>query len=357
MKIIHCADLHLDSPMLTHMTRERAAIRNVEILRSFQRMTEYARQQEVDLVLIAGDFFDGERVTNRTMETVLGAMRKTPNIDYLYVCGNHDQAVRAFADHEMPENLKCFTDEWKTYTYGEVAVSGIEMTPYNADTLYQTIPEQDHQVNIVMLHGQTGSCSGMDCVNLNLLRNKGIHYLALGHIHTYTCERLDTTGIYCYPGCLEGRGFDECGEKGFVVLDTDMPRLDCQFVPFSGRKLHCLSIDITGLQTNSAVYDRIKEETEDISKNDMVKLVLTGSYMPESRIAQKYLYNMLAGDFFFIKIKDETRLFLEPLDYEHDISLKGEFVRLVMTSDLPEHEKTMIIRTGLEALTGEEITI
>ena len=61
MKILHCADLHMDSPMETHMTREQAAKRNAEILMSFQRMTEYAEKEKVRVVLIAGDLFDGTR--------------------------------------------------------------------------------------------------------------------------------------------------------------------------------------------------------------------------------------------------------------------------------------------------------
>ena len=48
------------------------------------------------------------------------------------------------------------------------------------------------------------------------LKNKNIDYLALGHVHKYKMEKLDNRGIYCYSGCLEGRGFDECGDKGCV---------------------------------------------------------------------------------------------------------------------------------------------
>ena len=62
-------------------------------------------------------------------------------------------------------------------------------------------------------------------------------------------------------------------------------------------------------------------------------------------------------DFFFIKIKAETKLVLDPKDYEQDVSLKGEFIRLVMASDASEEDKVKIIRTGLEALTGEEVTV
>ena len=357
MKILHCADLHMDSPMDTHMTREQAAKRNTEILMSFQRMTEYAENENVRVVLIAGDLFDGERVTRRTVEGVLDAVRRTPQIDYLYVSGNHDDQTNAFADQEIPENFKRFTDKWNTIKYRDVAVSGIEITKNNASTLYEQLPAQKSRVNIVMLHGQVSSACEVDQVNLNLLKGKNINYLALGHIPTYSGEQLDCDGIYCYPGCLEGRGFDECGEKGFVVLDTDGRKIMPIFIPFLSRKLHRVTVDITGAATNSAVHQAMKRASQNIDKKDMVEFILTGAADPSARIAKKYLYNLMEDDFFFVKIKDETKLILDPKDYENDISLKGEFIRLVMASDAGEADKIKIIRTGLEALAGEEITV
>ena len=127
-----------------------------------------------------------------------------------------------------------------------------------------------------MLHGQIASNSGVDLVNLSLLKQKNIQYLALGHIHSYACDRIDENGIYCYPGCLEGRGFDECGPKGFVTIDTDTRKLSCTFIPFASRMLHRVSVDVSGASTNHAVYQKMKEAAADISKNDMVEFVLKG---------------------------------------------------------------------------------
>ena len=65
----------------------------------------------------------------------------------------------------------------------------------------------------------------------------------------------------------------------------------------------------------------------------------------------------LKRDFFFVKVKDQTHLAINPEDYKHDISLKGEFIRLVLDSDASEEDKAAIIRTGMQALMGEEITL
>ena len=76
-KIIHCADLHLDSPMETHMTEEQASIRNTEIIHTFLRLTEYAAKNDVRAVIIAGDMFDGERIKIRTVDEILDGFPRT----------------------------------------------------------------------------------------------------------------------------------------------------------------------------------------------------------------------------------------------------------------------------------------
>ena len=63
---------------------------------------------------------------------------------------------------------------------------------------------------------------------MSVFKDLNIDYLALGHIHSYKCHKLDKRGVYCYSGCLEGRGFDECGDKGFVLLETEEDRLEWQ---------------------------------------------------------------------------------------------------------------------------------
>lgn len=356
-KIIHCADLHLDSPMETHMTEEQASTRNTEIIRSFLRLTEYAAQNHVQAVIIAGDLFDGERIKLRTVDEILDAIRRTSKVDYLYLAGNHDGATYAFADHNIPDNLKIFGKEWTTYEYDNVTISGVEICEANANSLYSQIPHKDGTVNIVTLHGQAGTVSGVDQVNIPQLKNKGIDYLALGHIHSYMEQPLDDKGIYCYAGCLEGRGFDECGAKGFVLLTVDSDRIQHEFVPFSCRQLHRISVNITGLTKNSEIGQKMKETTQNISSNDMVEFLLSGEVDPTANIAVSYLQNLVKSDFFFVKVKDETHMAINPEDYKNDISLKGEFIRLVLASDGSEEDKAAIIRTGMQALMGEEITL
>lgn len=63
MKIIHCADLHLDSKMTSNLSKEQAKERKMEILRTYSRMIEYARNNDVKAIIIAGDLFDTRNVS------------------------------------------------------------------------------------------------------------------------------------------------------------------------------------------------------------------------------------------------------------------------------------------------------
>ena len=58
MKIIHCADLHLDSNMTSNLTSEKARERKRELLLTFHRMIQYAADNDVRAILISGDLFD-----------------------------------------------------------------------------------------------------------------------------------------------------------------------------------------------------------------------------------------------------------------------------------------------------------
>ena len=88
-----------------------------------------------------------------------------------------------------------------------------------------------------------------------------------------------------------------------------------------------------------------------------MKFTLTGTYTLETQKDLRFLTKSLEPLFWFVKIKDESRFRIEKESYEHDISLKGEFIRLVMASDRSEEEKAQIICCGIQALSGEEIVL
>lgn len=364
MKIIHCADLHLDSKMTANLSKEQAKERRIEILRTFTRMVDYAKNNNVKAILIAGDLFDTRNVSAMARNTVRDVMIQNPEIDFLYLKGNHDNDNFLSKLEEMPENLYLFDDEWTTYAYENITISGLELNERNRATAYNSLVLDHDTFNIVMMHGQLAGYRNKDkveVISLDDLKNKNIDYLALGHIHGFHMNKMDNRGIYCYPGCLEGRGFDECEQKGFVLLDIDMKTLkaNVKFVPMGYRTLYTLRVNVTGANTTQEVAVRINKAMKEsqYASSSMVKIVLYGDVDVECEMDTDFLEEQFSDYYYYIKIVDETKLLVNYKDYEGDISLKGEFVRLVSESDLSEEEKSMIIRAGILALQGEEINV
>ena len=357
MKLIHCSDIHLDSPMESNLTAAQARERNNEICRTFARMVDYANNNNVSAILLCGDLFDTERVSFTTVRFILDTILEAPTIQFLYLKGNHDEANRTFAGRHLPENLVTFGENWGYQDFGNVTVAGIELTDSNCHTLYDSLQLNPDRCNIVMLHGQTAGHSGEELVSLPDLRGKHIDYLALGHIHSYSADKLDARGTWCYCGCLEGRGYDECGEKGFVLLESDPNGITHQFIPFASRTLHDISLNITDLSTAPEMLTWLRIITEDIPHEDLVKVTLTGTYTPDTHKDIPFLQTILKDRFYSVKIKDSSRLQLDAASYENDISLKGEFIRMVLAADLPQEDQDRIICAGLEALRGEEISL
>lgn len=361
MKIIHCSDLHLDSKMKSNLDSMKAKERRDEILRTYQNMVEYASKNDVKIIIIAGDMFDKKNITVKAKNVVLDSICSHPEIDFIYLKGNHDEASFILDLEEIPSNLKLFTNTgWTSYRYGKVVISGIEFGEVSNYEIYSTLMLNKNDINIVTLHGQEVKYDQKDkaeIINIQSLKNKNIDYLALGHIHKFKQERIDNRGIYCYSGCLEGRGFDECGEKGFVLLDVDEEenKITSKFIPFAGRHLYEVSVDITDTLTTLDVEEKIDNSVKDIEKEALIKIVLTGKVDINSERDINYLEKKYKNMFYFAKIYDETILKIDYMKYENDASLKGEFIRLVLKQDLPEEEKRKIITTGIKALTGEEV--
>ena len=370
MKLIHCADIHLDSKMTSNLSKEKAKERKNEILITFLDMIRYAASEGVSAIIIAGDLFDTNSFSATTKNAVISAFRDNPEIDFYYIKGNHGGGDRFIEGmDEIPGNLHLFGESWTTYVLGEngsgrITLSGIELSRSNYRTAYSLLNLDPADYNIVTLHGQTGTYSqdgSPEVIGLNELKNKSIDYLALGHVHEYYEGDLLPRGRYCYPGCLEGRGFDECGEHGFVVLDiddADYTKVKRELMDFSKRHMFELHTDISDCENSTEILDKIKETAHAAGcvDRDLIKAVLEGNVSADCEKSTEYLEAELGRDFYFAKVYDRSKLFVDYNDYELDASLKGEFVRLVKNDEtLSDDEKAQIIVFGLAALRGEDI--
>ena len=339
MKIIHCSDIHLDAVMSGFRDSSKAEERRNEILLTFVRMVRYASKHDVRAIMIVGDLFDSTRISPGTLDIVEKCISGNPGIDFFYAAGNHEEDAFLRSLSVIPENLKTFGDK-KTYRYEEgITVSSV------SDPSELSLSSSDF--NIVMYHGT---------IRPNAWKLKNIDYLALGHFHELKEGSLGSRGRYCYSGCLEGRGFDECGEKGFVRLTIENGMMEPVFMQAARRTCHEIPIDISAIKGTGDADALISDELDrrQISSEDLVKIVFTGRKAND--INAGFLEKKYGEEYYAVRIIDESTNIPESIDEaKYDVSLKGEFIRMVMEKDWPEDEKRVVIEMGINALGGKKI--
>lgn len=358
MKLIHTADLHLDSPLTANLVGKERVARKTELLQTFQRLVDTAEAQNVQAILIAGDFFDATQTTQKTKQYVYDIITTHPNLEFYYLCGNHDENLTAFAGVELPENLFVFSDVVTTYKIGDyVTVTGVELNEDNYKTVYDNIALSQDLVNIVMLHGQVeGASNNYETLRLQKLKDLPISYLALGHYHKFQTGKLNNKADYCYAGCLEPRGFDEIGPKGYVLIDiSEDNKLGYEFVPFSKRTIWEIEVNMTKLETVLNQEKAVDFATKHIAAKDWVRVVLVGDVALDTRLDLEHLQTVFADKFANFELKNKTQLKYDAEKLKANVSVEGEFVRTVLQSAESQEMQQQIIKTGLDVLYGKEV--
>ncbi len=354
MKFIHTSDIHIDSPLTSRLTADKVRERRRELLQNFARLVNEARTVGAESIIIAGDLFDSERISRKALDTAFEIIEASRDITFFYLQGNHEGEALISSGKTMPDNLKIFGKDWTYYKLGSVTVAGRSEI---REGMFESLSLPSDGKNIIVLHGEIREKSAApEAIGLREAAGRSIDYLALGHYHSYRAEAIDDRGVAVYSGTPEGRGFDEVGDKGFVILDTAPARLKYSFKSFASRKLHIASIDLSGAVRAAEINERVERALRSVPYSDMVRVELCGKYFPTLWKDTESLIREFKDRFYYFEVKDNSRIAINPEDYKLDKSLKGEFIRTVSADEsLDEEMKEKIIACGINALMGEEL--
>ncbi len=352
MKILHTSDIHIDSPMTARLPSSKVRERRKELVANFSALCEAAVREKADAVIIAGDLFDSETISKKALDTVLDTISRESSITFLYLKGNHEGNALFETERPLPKNLLTFGDDWTPFEADGIIIIGRSIC---SEDMFKNLDLPADTKNIVVLHGELRDRSAYpDVIGKADAVGKNIDYMALGHYHSYSSEAIDSRGVCVYSGTPEGRGFDETGEKGYVILDTtDMKH---RFVPFAKRKLHIVNLSLEGLRTTTEILDRAESLLKEIPRCDLVRLNFVGEYFPELWRDTDAILRKFQDRFYHFEVKDSSKIKIDPENYKNDKSFKGEFIRIVSSDEsLDEEQKAKIIACGLYALMGESI--
>ena len=387
VRLIHTADLHLDSAFSSRFSKEEAEERRRNLLIAWNKLLQYGIERKVQAILISGDLFDSPVVSRSTMEIFLSSIRKNPEISFFYLRGNHDTKNTFRFRDDLPKNLFLFSKEGKKYRLKEkLVLLGQEF--YGTESLLE-LPEEPEELveeellspssskdavqsiwnlkeedcNILMLHGALREggpeVQNEQGISLKQLSRYPIHYLALGHIHKREEGKCGSL-YYIYPGCLQGRGFDEEGEKGFYYLEIEeeTKEIKAEFVPLKEGEFRIIPLFLSEEDGTLDAEEKIREslKKEGAEAKDSVRIILKGEKRAEEERNLRYLEKQLEEEYAYIEIKEETKLKLRKEEFIHEKGLKGEFLRMVCESEsLSEEEKEKLMILGIGLLQGEEL--
>lgn len=351
MKIIHTSDLHLSSPIEAHLSPQRARQRREEITDSMRGLFDAAKSLGAEAMIIAGDLFDSESPSCRERDAFLDTVWLHEDLNVYYLCGNHERDALEYSTAALPKNLHIFGNDWTYFNIGDVTIAGRRDT---GERIFDTLRLDQGRKNISVLHGAINSDE--ERIPLARARHIGLDYIALGHYHSYSATAVDERAVAVYSGTPEGRGFDECGSKGFVLLDTNGGRVKYSFIPHAKRELKTIDASISGIQSRDMLLRSISDALSVTKSDDIVRLRLIGERDNAELPCADEIERFYANKYFHFEVDDHTRDAFSIDEYMLDASVIGEFLRLLnKRDDISDEDKMEIARLGIAVLRSEEV--
>ena len=355
MKILHSADWHLCSP-LTGRDEAHSAYLRAELAKIPEKIANLCRSESCDLLLLAGDLFDGEYT-----QDAFQSLRKTLEELKIPVCiapGNHDFCTpnSPYLAETWPENVHIFTHraiESLTLPQLDCKIYGAGFTAMDCPGLLKGFqaegPERWH---IGLLHGDPLTTASPYCpITTQQVRESGLHYLALGHIHKGGSFVSGETTC-AWPGCPMGRGFDEPGMKGAILITLE-DSVTAQFLPLSTPRFFDENVDAgeEPLEAVSAILPPIHTQ-------DAYRITLTGYSAPIDLSAIAAQFPHIPN----LELRDRTLPEVDLWSAINDDSLEGVYFRLLhdgldTDSEKLQRQLKLAAKISRQILDGQEVVL
>lgn len=361
MKIVHFADLHLDSGFAWAGADGTAARRRRQSLRdSLVRIAALARDVGADALLCGGDLYEHDRVTPDTARFLQATFADLAPCPIYLAPGNHDWYG--------PDSLYALVD-WapNVHVFREPRLAPVNLAdkltlwgaahcaPANTGNFFDGFLPAGPGVHVALCHAaeRTGLAeqgSGKQPhapFDAQDIERAGLTHAFLGHYH-----RPRHAARHTYPGNPDPLAFGEEGERGAVTAtigaDGSVTR-ERRVVATTAA--HDLRLDVTGCASQQDIRDRLTRAAE--ARHGVARLTVEGELHPDVDLREEDLRLALLESF------DAVQIRFGALHAGHDIeetgreqTVRGQFVRDVLEAELPEDEARRVLEAGLRALEG-----
>jgi DNA repair protein SbcD/Mre11 len=229
MKLVHAADIHLDSPMHGLSAYDGAPVGELRLAarRAFSALVDLCLDERADVLTIGGDLYDGDWHDYATGAFFAreAARLVDAGVAVVLVTGNHDAASRITKSLRLPEGVHVLpVDAPGTVVLESLGVAihgqGYATQVVSADLSAAYPAPLSGLVNVGLLHtsadGKFDHAPYAPC-RVDRLAEKGYDFWGLGHVHERVLLNADPPVLF--PGCLQGRSVRETGPKGATVVE------------------------------------------------------------------------------------------------------------------------------------------
>lgn len=372
VRILHLSDVHFDTPF-RELPKEIAILRRNEIRECFSRIIDKAIEKKVDLILLAGDIFDNDTVEKNTLVFIKEQMEKANlyNIKIFISSGNHDpyNAKSFYNMIKWSENVHIFKNTMERVVLEELGVVIYGQSfkeKYQRKSMLKDFEpncEDGDLVRIMLLHGEVknGENSEYNKISLNEIEKSGMDYIALGHIHRFSGINKIGNTTYAYSGCPEGRGFDELGKKGVIIGELSKGATELNFMKMNKREYVIKEVDISDFETKEDIIEELLTIPREKRMRNLFKIKLKGRVKEHFNLDLFLLENMLKEEFFYFKIIDETKPFLNMDELSNEYSMRGIFCSLmkeaIYEKEYEDEILEMAFKIGMESLLDGEVNL
>ncbi len=353
MKILHAADLHLDTPF-TGRAPEQVQYLKKKLLSIPGQLCDLCRQEGCDVMLLAGDLFDGPW-TQESLDVLRQALEEAA-VPVFISPGNHDFCApdSPYIKEIWPGNVHIFTRS----EISSVTVERLDLKVYGAGfesmdcapLLERFRAEGPERYHIAVLHGDPTQRDSSYCpITAGQVQESGLHYLALGHVHKGGAFRGGET-LCAWPGCPMGRGYDEPGTKGALIVTLD-GTAESRFVTLDGPKFYDYETE-AGDDPAAAIRTLLPAAGND----DFLRITLTGEADPID------LGSLYDDRFPNLLLRDKTQPRVDVWSALGADTLEGAYFRLLKnamegTDPRARQELELAARISRTILDGREVAL
>ncbi|MBO5892576.1 MAG: DNA repair exonuclease [Oscillospiraceae bacterium] len=355
MKLLHSADWHLDAPMSGKSPKQNQFLRQ-ELLSVPDKIAKLCREQNCDILLLSGDLFDGT-YTKESYQAVFRALESV-GIPVFIAPGNHDFCAPAspYLAEPWPENVHIFTHP----SMEPITIAELDCTVYGAGYESMDCPallkdfhaEANTRWKIGILHGDPTVAGSPYCpVTSRQVRDSGLDYLALGHIHKGGQSKAGDT-LCAWPGCPMGKDFGESGIKGVLLVSLE-DAVQIQEIPLDTPRFFDLKTD-----AGDDPQDTIATLLPAAPSQDFYRITLTGYSNPIDTEALQAAFPHIPN----LELRDQTLPEPDLWNSVGEDTLEGVFFRILQDnlsteSQTLQRQIKLAARISRQILDGQEVTL